>query len=102
MRRADLVALPMHRERVLAQYLHAIHPHVPDSRLRIPCNHSAERDVRTAVLWPATRHGNMREVDMRFLDHGILTGRTADRFGREFRDLRELRQHREFAEEAFG
>ncbi len=34
-RRADLVALPVHGDGVLPQLLHAIHPHVADPALRI-------------------------------------------------------------------
>jgi len=31
MRRADFVPLPVHRQLVLAEHLHAIHPHIPHS-----------------------------------------------------------------------
>src|SRR6266576_5030440 len=53
-----------------------------------------------SVLGPANRRGELREVDIRFLDHRTLAGGTADGFGRELGDLGEPRQQRELAEQA--
>ena len=101
-RGAHLVALPVHRQLVFAEDLDAVHPHIPDSRLRIPRNDSTERDVWPAVLGPADRRRELREVDVGVLEDRILARRSSDRLGRELRHLREARQQREFAEQPLG
>src|SRR5205823_4215483 len=61
-RRSHLVALPMHRQLVLADHLDAVHPDVADAALRIARDHTGEGDVWSAVLRPADRHRELRQV----------------------------------------
>src|SRR6266511_4151064 len=64
----------------------------PESGVRIPRYDSTERDVWPAVLGPADRRRELREVDVGALEDRVLARRSADCLGRELRHLREARQ----------
>src|SRR5437870_12599375 len=94
MRRADLVPLPMHRQRARTQYLYAVHSDIPNASLRIFRDHHRQRDVRTAVLWPAGDYRQLRQVYVVALQNDVLTGRLSTFHARrKLPDLEQTRQH---------
>ena len=97
---AHLVPLPVHRDRVAYQDLHAIHADVADAPLRIPRHHHRQRDVWTAVLRPARDDRQPRQVDLPARPHDFLARcGTRPAAWRKFRHLEEPRQETQLGEE---
>ena len=78
-RRADLVALPVHRERVAAEHLDAVHPDVADPARRIAGDHHRQGDVAPAVAGPGGEERDVVEVDGVAPQHDLLARRAAAR-----------------------
>src|SRR5438034_11287653 len=93
------MALPMHRKRVVTQHLHAVHADIADAGRWVAGDDTAEGDVGAAVLGPADRHRELREIDVRVPQDRVLTGRPADALGGELGELGDTGQHRESAEQ---
>jgi hypothetical protein len=103
MRRARLVALPMHRDVLLPHLLHAVHADVADPTRRILAHDGRHGQERTAVLRPRGEHRELVEIDVGPLPHDLLAGRAPRlRARREFGDLQQPRQQLQLAEEALG
>ena len=94
-RGADLVALPVHGERVLPRLHDAIHADVADAALRIARDDHRERDVRAAVLGPALHERQLVEIDLVAAPDDLLARRVAAPHARrKLPDLEQSRQHR--------
>ena len=103
MRRAHLVALPVHRQSVRSQYLHPVHADIANAPCRVGRDHHRKGDVPSAVTRPGGEERNAAQIDVLIsLDH-LLTGRTTALLpGRELADLRQPGQHRQLAEQSLG
>src|SRR4051812_4946294 len=101
MRGADLVTLPMHCQCPWSQHLHTVHPDVTDPALRILRDHHWQRDIRTAVFWPAGYDRQGGQVDVIALENDLLARwLTTSHPWRKFPDLQESWQHRQFSHQA--
>ena len=71
---ATLVGLPVHAEGPVVEHLEAVHADVARARLRVPGEHTRQRDVAAAVLGPAAQHRQARERCALGLDHLLARG----------------------------
>jgi hypothetical protein len=91
---ADLVPLPVHRQRSPTRLHDTIHTDVPNPPLWIAGDHHRQGDVCTAVVRPALHQRKLVEVHLIALPHDLLRWRpSATQPGRELSNLQQSRQH---------
>ena len=97
------LALPVHAGGLAVVDLHAVHAHVALSGFGVAGDDARERDEAAAVERPALEDGELIEREG-IAENDFFAGRVfgGNGFGEDIADGRQLREHFEFFEEAFG
>ncbi len=95
----DFLPLPVHRRSALVEHLHAVHPDVALSRLRIARDHARKCDEPSCILRPALQHWEIVQIET-ILVNIVFARAAGDSLGEEFPHFRQHGQHFDFVEEA--
>jgi hypothetical protein len=100
---SHLVALPVHRQRISAQHLDAVHAHIADAAAGVRGDHHREGDIASSIAGPGGKKRNIVEAHPIVALHDFLAGwAPALHPGRKLPHLGQLREHCQLAEQSLG